>query len=128
MSEISSVRLDKWLWAVRIFKTRSLAAEACRQGRVTIGGQPAKPAREPCVNDIVTVRKDEVTFRYKVLQLLENRVGAAKVPEFAENQTPAEEYEKARQASRPQFGFRPKGAGRPVKKQRRQLDRFVTGE
>lgn len=121
------MRLDIWLWAARIFKTRRLAAEACRQGRVTVGGQPAKPARSVRVNDILTITKNGLTLRYKVLQLLERRVGAARAPEFAENRTPPEEYEKARERE-PAFAFRPKGAGRPVKKDRRERDRFVGDE
>jgi len=128
MTEISAVRLDKWLWAVRIFKTRSLATEACRQGHVTVGGQTAKPARDVRVNDMVVVIKEGMTLRYKVLQALEQRVGAARAKEFAENQTPPEEYEKARQAHQSAFGLRPKGAGRPVKKERRQMSDFVGGE
>lgn len=85
----SSVRLDKWLWAVRVFKTRSLAANACRLGRVTIDGQPVKPSRQPRINDIVVVLKDEVTRRFKVLQPFNARVGAQKVREYAEDQTPS---------------------------------------
>ena len=84
-----SVRFDKWLWAVRVFKTRTLAADACRHGRVTIDGQPVKPSREVKINDIVVVLKDEVTRRFKVLQPLNARVGAQKVREFAEDQTPS---------------------------------------
>ena len=118
-----SVRLDKWLWAVRAFKTRTLAADACRVGRVTIDGQPVKPSREVRVNDIVIIVSEEITRRYKVLQPLRNRVAASKVPEFAENQSPPA-------PPRPHFiagpyGIRPKGAGRPTKKDRRQIKRFI---
>jgi ribosome-associated heat shock protein Hsp15 len=119
-----SVRLDKWLWAVRIFKTRTLAADACRLGRVTIDGQPVKPSREVKINDIVVIVSDEISRRYKVLQPLRNRIAASKVPEFAENQTPP-----APPQPRPQFvagpyGIRPKGSGRPTKKDRRRIVKF----
>src|ERR1700677_2906215 len=127
MPEISSVRLDKWLWAVRVFKTRGLASEACRQGRVSIGGPPAKPAREVRINDVVVVLKDNLTRQFKVLGLLDHRVGAPKAREFAEDQTPASELEKARETN-PRFVIRPKGTGRPAKKERRQMERFVADE
>jgi ribosome-associated heat shock protein Hsp15 len=121
----SSVRLDKWLWAVRVFKTRSLAADACRHGRVTIGGQPVKPSREVRINDIVVVLKEEVTRRFKVLQPLKARVGAQKVREFAEDQTPPSALQKPRCSNPGPFVVRPKGSGRPTKKERRQIERLL---
>ena len=121
---MTSVRMDKWLWAVRVFKTRSLAAEASRQGHVTISGQPAKASRAVRVNDILIVRKDNLTRQFKVLQLLDHRVGAPKAREYAEDQTSPSELEKKREPSFHPFFFRPKGAGRPTKKERRDLDRF----
>ena len=124
----SAVRLDKWLWAVRVFKTRTLAADACRLGRVTVEGQPAKPSREVKVNDVVIVQKDEVTRRFKVLQPLRSRVGAKKVPEFAEDQTPPSLAQAPRRSGPGAFGIRPKGAGRPTKKERRQIERLLPSQ
>jgi ribosome-associated heat shock protein Hsp15 len=124
MAETVSVRLDKWLWAVRVFKTRSVAAEACRHGHVMISGQPAKPSREVRVNDIVVVRKDDMVRQFKVLQLLDHRVGAPKAKEYAEDQTSPSEFEKKREPNLRPFLFRPKGSGRPTKKERRQIHRF----
>jgi ribosome-associated heat shock protein Hsp15 len=121
----SSVRLDKWLWAVRVFKTRSLATNACRLGRVTIGGQPGKPGREVKINDTIVVLKDEVTRRFKVLQLLHTRVGASRVREFVEDQTPPDALQAPRQPGPGPFGIRPKGAGRPTKKERRQIEHLL---
>lgn len=129
MSEVpvEPVRIDKFLWAVRIFKTRSLAADACRLGRVTIDDRPVKPSRDVKIGDIIRVLKDEVVRRYKVLQPLAFRVGAAKVREFAEDLTPPAALKAAgREIPRP-FGIRPKGSGRPTKKDRRQMERFVPG-
>jgi ribosome-associated heat shock protein Hsp15 len=126
MSEYSNsrVRLDKWLWAVRVFKTRSLAADACRRGQVTIDGQPAKPSREVNINNIVVVA-GEATRRFKVLRPLSVRVGAARVGEFAEDQTPASEL-KRREARAGAFAARPAGSGRPTKRDRRQIERLFT--
>jgi ribosome-associated heat shock protein Hsp15 len=121
----SSVRLDKWLWAVRVFKTRTLAADACRHGRVTIDGQPVKPSREVKVNDIIVVLKDEVSQRFKVLQPLKARVGAQKVREFAENQTPPSALQKPRHSDPGPPAVRPRGSGRPTKKERRQIERLL---
>jgi ribosome-associated heat shock protein Hsp15 len=121
---IPSVRLDKWLWAVRVFKTRTLAAAACRLGRVTIDGQQVKPSREVRINDIVVILKDEISRHYKVLQTLRVRVAASKVPEFAENQTPPAPPQPSRHFDAGPYGIRPKGAGRPTKKDRRQIQRF----
>jgi ribosome-associated heat shock protein Hsp15 len=124
MAEQLSVRLDKWLWAVRVFKTRALACAACRQGHVSIGGQPAKPSREVRANEIVVVRKDNLTRQYKVLQSLDHRVGAPKVRAYAEDQTDPSEMAKPRQPDFRPFLFRPKGSGRPTKKERRDIDRL----
>jgi ribosome-associated heat shock protein Hsp15 len=125
MTETLSVRLDKWLWAVRVFKTRSLASNACRHGHVSIAGLPAKPSREVRIHQIVIVRKDNMTRQYKVLQLLDQRVGAPKAREYVEDQTPPSELAKAREPNFRPFFFRPKGSGRPTKKERRDIDSFL---
>lgn len=122
MVEETAVRMDKWLWAVRVFKTRSLAAQACLKGRVNISGQPVKPSRNVRIDDVVVVEKDEISRTLKVLRLLDRRVGAQAVSEFVEDQTPAAELEKARSIKSPPAVFRPKGAGRPTKKDRRAID------
>jgi len=124
MVETHSARLDKLLWAVRVFRTRALASDACRLGRVTISGKPAKPSREVRVNEVVVVLKDNLTRQFKVLQLLDHRVGAPKAREYAEDQTPPEEFKKAREPDFRPFVFRPKGSGRPTKKERRDMDRL----
>jgi ribosome-associated heat shock protein Hsp15 len=115
------VRIDKWLWAVRVFKTRSLAADSCRHGHVKISGQAVKPSRQVRLNEVIVVAKDQMTRTFKVLQLIELRVGAAAAKECAEDQTPASEWEKPREPWFQPFA-RPKGSGRPTKKERRQLD------
>ena len=116
-----SVRVDKWLWAARVFKTRSLASDSCRHGHVEISGQPVKPSRLVRIADVIVVKKDQMTRTFKVLQLLDRRVGAAAAKEYAEDQTPASEWEKPREPFFRPFA-RPKGSGRPTKKERRQLD------
>lgn len=116
------VRIDKWLWAARVFKTRSLATAACRQGKVAIAGQEVKPAREVKVDDVVIVKKDGLTRAFKVLQLLEHRVGAAVVKQYVEDQTPESEFAKARERRLTPLFYRPKGAGRPTKKERRVIN------
>jgi ribosome-associated heat shock protein Hsp15 len=116
------IRLDKWLWAVRIFKTRSLASAACRKGQVRISGQAAKPSRAVKIDDTILVEKEEIVRTLKVLQLLERRVGAAAVAQFMEDQTPASELEKAPALKTRSPVFRPKGLGRPTKKNRRLTD------
>jgi len=114
--------MDKWLWAVRVFKTRSLASDACRHGRVTIAGLPVKASREVKVNDVIVVKKDELTRTFKVLQLLQQRVGAPAAKEYVEDQTPESELQKAREPLLPPAFYRPKGAGRPTKKERRAIN------
>ena len=124
MTTSTSVRIDKWLWAVRIYKTRTVASDACRNGRVTIAGQPVKPAREVRLNDVISAQTGEITRTMKVVGLLERRVGAATVAEFAEDLTPASEYEKKREPVLQPLFYRPKGAGRPTKKDRRDLKKL----
>ena len=118
------LRLDKWLWAVRIFKTRSLATDACRSGHVKIAGQSVKPAHDVRVGETLLVRKERLTQTVKVLGLSEKRVGAAVAKTLVEDLTSPEEYAQARPSLLPPEAFRPKGLGRPTKKDRRDLDRF----
>ena len=118
------LRLDKWLWAARIFKTRSLATEACRRGHVKIAGQSVKPAHDVRVGETILVRKDRLTQTLKVLGLSEKRVGAPIAKTLVEDLTAPEEYAQARPSLLPPEAFRPKGLGRPTKKERRDLDRF----
>ena len=124
MKAPDAVRLDKWLWAVRIYKTRSLATAACREGRVKIEGQPAKPAREVRVNDLIVARNGDITRTMKVIKLLGQRVGAPAVKEFAQDLTPASEYQKPKDPVLQPLFHRPKGMGRPTKKDRRQMGNF----
>lgn len=118
-------RIDKWLWAVRIYKTRSIAAEACKKGHISIGNRTAKPAHNIRIGDIVNVRKAPITYSFKVLKCAENRVGAKLVPELMENVTPQEQYEILEMSRISGFVDRARGTGRPTKKERRDLDQFV---
>lgn len=117
-------RLDKWLWAVRIFKTRSIAADACKNGRVSINGALAKPARTVKEGDEVSVRKPPVTYTFRVLQAIEIRVGAKLLPDIIENITDPEQYEILEMTRISGFINRAKGTGRPTKKDRRALEDF----
>ena len=118
-------RLDKWLWAARIFKTRSIAADACKSGRVMIDGVKMKPARTIKEGDVIQVRKPPVTYSFKVLKALQNRVGAKLVPEVMENVTTPDQYELLEMNRISGFVGRARGTGRPTKKDRRELDDFV---
>ncbi|MBR5813269.1 MAG: RNA-binding S4 domain-containing protein [Bacteroidaceae bacterium] len=118
-------RIDKWLWAVRIYKTRSIAAEACKKGHVSIGERTAKPAHNVRIGDIVNVKKAPITYSFKVLQCAEHRVGAKLVPELMENVTPQEQYNILEMSRMSGFIDRARGTGRPTKKERRNLDTFV---
>ena len=115
-------RLDKWLWAARIFKTRTLAADACKNGRVAINGAQAKPSRTVKAGDEVSVRKPPVTYTFRVKQAIEKRVGAKLLPDILENITPKEQYEVLEMSRISGFVGRAKGTGRPTKKDRRALD------
>lgn len=116
--------MDKWLWSVRLHKTRSLAAEACAAGKVRIGEQNVKPARSVQIGDIITVSTGEMTRTVRVLELLEKRVGAKLVDRYLEDLTPASEYAKLRERRLEPIMFRPKGSGRPTKKDGRSIQRF----
>jgi ribosome-associated heat shock protein Hsp15 len=117
-------RIDKFLWYVRIFKSRSAATEECRRGRITIAGQPVKPAHVVSPGMTVLVRKPPVTYTYLVTGLPKSRVGASLVPEYISDLTPEEEKDKII-AGKTVSGFRPRGSGRPTKRERRDLEDFI---
>ena len=125
---MAEARIDKWLWAARIFKTRTIAAEACKKGRVNINGAQAKPSRMIKPGDIINVKKAPITYSFKVLQAIEKRVGAKLVPEIMENVTSPEQYELLEMRKISGFIDRARGTGRPTKKDRRSLDDFFTPE
>ena len=117
-------RIDKYLWAIRVFKTRSEATEACKGGKVKIGDVNAKPSRLVKEGDLLKVRKGAVTFTYRVIKPLGNRVGAKMVPDFAEDLTPDEEKAKAKAPVETFFVKRDRGSGRPTKKDRREMEQL----
>ena len=118
-------RIDKWLWAARIFKTRTIAADACKNGRVTVNGVGVKPSRMVKVNDVIAVRKPPVTYSFRILKTIEQRVGAKLLPEIYENVTPPDQYELLEMTRISGFVNRQRGTGRPTKKDRRQMDAFI---
>lgn len=118
-------RIDKWLWAARIFKTRSLAADACKNGRVSINNVNVKPSHMVKVGETVSVRKPPVTYSFKILQTIEQRVGAKLIPEIYENVTTPDQYELLEMNRISGFVDRARGTGRPTKKERRALDAFI---
>lgn len=119
---MDSTRIDKYLWAIRVYKSRTDATDACKGGKVKLNGQDVKPAREVKPGDLVTARKGQVLFTFRVLDLIDKRVGASLVPRYAENLTPPEEMEKMRAPVETFFFKRDRGTGRPTKKDRRQMD------
>ncbi len=121
---MNEVRIDKWMWATRIFKTRTIAVEACKKNRVMVNNIPAKPSRMIKVDDVVQVKKPPITYSFKVLGLIEKRIGAKLVPDFLENVTSPEQYEILELQKISGFIDRAKGTGRPTKKDRRNLDEF----
>lgn len=122
---MEDVRIDKWLWAVRIFKTRTNASDACKKGRVMLNETPVKPSRTLRVGDVVQVKKPPVVFSFKVLDLSDKRMGAKRVPLFMENVTPPEQYEILELNKISGFVDRQRGTGRPTKKDRRELEQFT---
>ena len=121
-------RIDKWLWAARIFKTRSIAADACKNGRVSINGVGCKPSRPVKVGEIIDVRKPPVTYSFRILKTIEQRVGAKLLPEIYENVTPPDQYELLEMNRISGFVDRARGTGRPTKKDRRAMDAFLNIE
>lgn len=123
--EKNEVRIDKWLWAVRLFKTRTLAVEACKKGRIMISGTNIKPSRMIKVGDVIQIKKSPITYSFKVLDLSEKRMGAKLVPEFMVDATPQSEYDILELSKVSGFIDRDRGAGRPTKKDRRSLVDFI---
>jgi len=117
-------RIDKWLWAVRIFKTRTDAVEACKKGRVLINDAQTKPSREIKIGDTVTVKRPPVDYRYKVLGIIENRQPAKNVLLYAENITSQQELDLLKLQKSTLFVQRDRGTGRPTKKERREIEKF----
>ena len=122
-----TARIDKFLWAIRAFKTRTEATDACKGNKVKVGGVPAKPSRLIKVGDTIEVRKGAIQFTYLVKALIENRVGAKLVPEYVGNLTPQSELDKMRAPVETFFVTRDRGAGRPTKKERREIDAVWDG-
>ena len=121
----TEARLDKWLWSARIFKTRSIAADACKNGRVSVNGVLVKPSRMVKAGDTVAVRKPPVTYSFKILKTIEQRVGAKLLPDIYENVTTPDQYELLEMNRISGFVDRARGTGRPTKKDRRAMDAFV---
>ena len=121
------VRIDKYLWAIRVFKTRSEAADACKTNKVYVNGSEAKSSRNVKEGDIITVRKGAIRYQYQVITPIDKRQGAALVPQYAANITPQEELDKLNAPRETIFVFRDRGTGRPTKKERRELDSLMEG-
>lgn len=119
---MDEVRIDKYLWSIRVFKTRSEATDACKGGKIRVNGADTKPSKAVKRGDVIVARKGPVTYTYKVLELVDKRQGARLVPNYAENLTPAEEIAKLRAPVETFFLKRDRGAGRPTKKDRRQME------
>lgn len=119
---MEELRIDKYLWSIRVYKTRTDATDACKGGKVRINGADTKPSKSVKVGDVITARKGSVTYTYKVLELIDKRQGAKLVPRYAENLTPQEELDKLRAPVETFFLKRDRGAGRPTKKDRRQME------
>lgn len=127
MTDIKPVRIDKFLWAVRLFKTRSLATDACKMGRILVNDNPVKPSRTIEGKEILTVKKPPVIYTYRVIEPVENRISAKLVMNYLEDLTPDNEKIKLEIRVSGRTGFREKGLGRPTKKERRSIDRWKNG-
>lgn len=125
ITESKEERIDKFLWSIRVYKTRTEATEACKSGKVEVNGIEAKASRMIKTDDIITVRKGSVHFQYRVIVPIGNRQGAKLVPEFAENITPQSELDKLNAPFETIFVKRDRGTGRPTKKERRDLDKLM---
>ena len=122
IDDMEEVRIDKYLWSIRVYKTRSEATDACKGGKIRLNGGDVKPSKTVKVGDVLVARKGPVTYTYRVLQLIDKRQGAKLVPIYAENLTPQEELDKLRAPVETFFLKRDRGTGRPTKKDRRQMD------
>lgn len=122
-----AVRIDKWLWAVRLFKTRTQAADACRAGHTRVNGEVVKASRDIRVGDLIVVRSQGITRTVRVRAVVESRLGAGLVPDYLEDLTPPEELAKPRERQLKTVAWRAPGAGRPTKRERRQLDQWLDG-
>ena len=118
------VRFDKWLWSVRIYKTRSMAAAACRKGKVIINNMNVKPSRNVSLDEIINIKKPPVTFTYRIKRLPLKRLSAKLAKECFDDLTPQEEFDKLKVKELPGFGHRKRGDGRPTKKERRIIDKY----
>ena len=118
-------RIDKWLWAARIFKTRTIAAAACKKGQVSIQGAVLKPSRMVKVGDVINVRKPPITYSFRIIKAIERRIGAKLIPEVLENVTSPDQFELLEMSKISGFVNRAKGTGRPTKKERRNLEEFT---
>lgn len=127
MPKNENIRIDKFLWAVRIFKTRSLASEACQKGRIIINNVQVKPSRTITANETIIVKKLPVVYSYIILEPIESRVGAKLVPEYIKDITSDEEKAKLTNKELTLYGYRERGSGRPTKKERRNIDRLKEG-
>lgn len=123
--EKEEVRIDKWLWSVRLFKTRTLAIEACKKGRVMIKGVPIKPSRMIKRDETIQIRKSPIIYSFQIIDLIERRVGAKLVPNYMKDVTPESEYQILEMSKVSGFVDRARGMGRPTKKERRELDQFT---
>lgn len=123
---MSEVRIDKYLWATRIYKTRSIASDACKNGRITMNGTQLKPSKTFHIGDIFSVRKGPITYTYRILQLSENRLGAKLVPEYIQDITTPEQLELLELARIAGQSGRDRGTGRPTKKDRRDIETFMS--
>lgn len=121
---MNSIRIDKWLWAVRLYKTRTQAADACRAGKIKMDGQSVKPSRDVSVGDIIEVHQPPIVKTVEVKVAIKNRVGAKLVPENMIDHTPQEEYDKLKLMSEMNYERRDRGAGRPTKKERRTITKL----
>ena len=119
---MDEVRIDKYLWSIRVYKTRTEATDACKGGKIRVNGADTKPSKPIKVGDTIVARKGAVTYTFKALELIDKRQGAQLVPRYAENQTPQEELDKLKAPVETFFLKRDRGTGRPTKKDRRQMD------
>lgn len=124
----NEARIDKWLWAARIFKTRSIAVDAIKNNRVRVKGTNVKPSHTVKAGDVVDVKKPPITYSFRILQPIENRVGAKLIPQVYENVTAPEQYELLEMTRISGFVDRARGTGRPTKKERRSLDDFMAAD